>query len=57
MTIPSKTRKPFTRNTFAEHNYNYAHQPKTNQPPRKIHKIYITYVHIIGISQKHQPLQ
>ena len=35
MTIPSKTRKPFTRNTFIEHNYNYAHQPKTNQPPRK----------------------
>ena len=33
MTIPSKTRKPFTRNTFAEHNYNYAHQQKTNQPP------------------------
>ena len=35
MTIPSKTRKSFTRNTFAEHNYNYAHQTKTNQPPRK----------------------
>ena len=35
MTIPSKTRKTFTRNTFAEHNFNYAHQPKTNQPPRK----------------------
>ena len=35
MTIPSKTRKTFTRNTFAEHKYNYAHQPKTNQPPRK----------------------
>ena len=35
MTIPSKTRKQFTRNTFAEHNYNYAHQPKINQPPRK----------------------
>ena len=35
MTIPSKTRKSFTRNTFAEHNYNYAHKPKTNQPPRK----------------------
>ena len=35
MTIPSKTRKPFTRNFFAEHNYNYAHQTKTNQPPRK----------------------
>ena len=35
MTIPSKTRKPFTRNTFAEHNYNYAHKLRTNQPPRK----------------------
>ena len=35
MTIPSNTRKPFTRNTFAEHNYNYAHKPRTNQPPRK----------------------
>ena len=35
MTIPSKTRKPFTRNTFAEHNYNSAHKPRTNQPPRK----------------------
>ena len=35
MTIPSKTRKPFTRNTFAEHNYNYSHQPRTNQPPQK----------------------
>ena len=39
MTKPSKTRKTFTRNTFAEHNYNYAHQPKTNQPPEKLHKI------------------
>ena len=35
MTIPSKTRKPFTRNTFAEHNYNYAHKPRTKQPPQK----------------------
>ena len=35
MTTPSKTRKPFTKNTFAEHNYNYAQQPRTNQPPRK----------------------
>ena len=34
MTLPSKTRKPFTRNTFAEHNYNYAHQQKTNQSPK-----------------------
>ena len=28
MTKPSKTRKTFTRNSFAEHNYNYAHQKK-----------------------------
>ena len=35
MTIPSKTRKPLTRNTFAEHNYNYALKPKTNQHPQK----------------------
>ena len=34
-TIPSKTRRTFTRNTFAEHNYNYAHSSKTNYPPRK----------------------
>ena len=39
MTISSKTRRPFTRNTFAEHNYNYAHKQKTNQYPEKIHKI------------------
>ena len=35
MTKPSKTRKTFTRNTFAEHNYNYVHQSKTNQPLQK----------------------
>ena len=35
MTKPSKTRKTFTRNNFAEHNYNYAPQQKTNKPPRK----------------------
>ena len=39
MTIPSKTRRPFTKNTFAEHSYNYAHKQKTNQTPKKIHKI------------------
>ena len=32
MTKPSKTRKTFTRNTFAEQNYNYVHKSKTNQP-------------------------
>ena len=35
MTIPSKTRKTFTRNNFAEHNYNYTHPSKTNYSPRK----------------------
>ena len=35
MTVPSKTRRTFTRNTFAEHNYNYAHSSKTNNPTRK----------------------
>ena len=35
MTIPSKTRKPLKGNTFAEHNYNYAHKLRTNQLPRK----------------------
>ena len=35
MTVPSKTRRTFTRNTFAEHNYNYAHSSKTNYAPRK----------------------
>ena len=35
MTVPSKPRKTFTRNTFAEHNYNYAHSSKTNYPQRK----------------------
>ena len=35
MTEPSKPRKTFTRNTFAEHNYNYAHSLKANYPPRK----------------------
>ena len=35
MTVPSKTRRTFTRNTFAEHNYNYAHSSKTNNPPGK----------------------
>ena len=29
MTIPSKTRKTFTRNNFTDHNYNYTHPSKT----------------------------
>ena len=34
-TVPSKPRRTFTRNTFAEHNYNYEHSSKTNYPPQK----------------------
>ena len=35
MTIPPKTRKTFTRNNFADHNYNYTHPSKTNYQPRR----------------------
>ena len=35
MTIPSKTRKTFTRNNFADHNYNYTHPSKTNNQPQR----------------------
>ena len=35
MTKPSKTRKTFTRNSFAEHNYNCVNQSKKNQLPQK----------------------
>ena len=35
MTIPPKTRKTFTRNNFADHNYNYTHPSKTSYQPRK----------------------
>ena len=38
MTKPSKTRKTFTKNTFAEHNYSYVHQSKTTQTPEKVRK-------------------
>ena len=57
MTIPSKTQKPFTRNTFAEHNYNYAHKPRTNQPPQKNTQNLNHVFSIIGISRKHRPIQ
>ena len=49
MTVPSKPRRMFTRNTFAEHNYNYAHSSKTITPHEKI--IIIMYVLTIGITQ------
>ena len=39
MKKPSKTRKTFTRNNFAEHNYNYVNPSKTNQSPRKTCRI------------------
>ena len=34
MTKPSQKRKIFTRNNFAEHNYNYVNRPQTTQPFR-----------------------
>ena len=34
MTKPSQKRKTFTRNNFAEHNYNYVNRPQTTQPSR-----------------------
>ena len=42
MTVPSKTRRTFTRNTFAEHNYNYAHSSKTNYPQRKTNNNHVS---------------
>ena len=42
MTVPSKTRRTFTRNTFAEHNYNYAHSSKTNYPPQKTNNNHVS---------------
>ena len=35
MTRPPKPRRIFTRNSFAEHNYNYTHPPRPHYPPRK----------------------
>ena len=35
MTRPPKSRRTFTRNNFAEHNYNCTHPPRTNYSPRK----------------------
>ena len=34
MTKPSQKRKTFTKNNFAQHNYNYVKRPKTTQPSR-----------------------
>ena len=34
MTKPLKTRKTFTRNNFAEHNYNYVNPSQTTHPPQ-----------------------
>ena len=42
MTVPSKPRRTFTRNTFAEHNYNYARSSKTNYPPRKTNNNHVS---------------
>ena len=37
-----KNTRKFTRNNFAEHNYNYTHSSKTNYPPRKNNNNQIT---------------
>ena len=34
MTKPLKTRKTFTKNNYAEHNYNYGNPSQTTHPPR-----------------------
>ena len=34
MTKPLKTRKTFTKNNFAEHNYSYINPTQTTHPPR-----------------------
>ena len=34
MTKPTQKRRRFTRNNFAEHNYNYVNRPQTTKPPR-----------------------
>ena len=34
MTKPTQKQRTFTRNNFAEHNYNYVKIPKTSKPPR-----------------------
>ena len=35
MIRPPRPQRTFTRNNFAEHNYNYTHPPRTNNSPRK----------------------
>ena len=39
MTRPPRPQRTFTRNNFAEHNYNYTHPPRTNYSPRKPNNI------------------
>ena len=34
MTKPTQKQRRFTRNNFAEHNYNYVNRPQTTKPPR-----------------------
>ena len=34
MTKPTQKQRTFTRNNFAEHNYNYVNRPRTTKPPR-----------------------
>ena len=41
MTRPPKPRRTFTRNNFAEHNYNYTHPPRAHYSPRKPNNIHV----------------
>ena len=34
MAKPTQEQRTFTRNDFAEHNYNYVNRPQTAKPPR-----------------------
>ena len=34
MTKPTQKQRTFTRNNFAENNYNYVNRPQTSEPPR-----------------------
>ena len=50
MTKPPQKQRIFTRNNFAEHNYNYVNRPQTSKPPR-------TNQHNRSFSQRQNPQQ
>ena len=50
MTKPPQKQRMFTRNNFAEHNYNYVNRSQTSKPPR-------TNEHNRSFSQRQNPQQ